>query len=180
MVLKYSLTPEAFLSAPRRGAAVPTLDGKLGFFTTSTHTFGEGTKKEVNIIDLSNGDNWTISDDDKLHDINWLPFKDQHALLWLRSADKGETEIVVTPDVGAKANASAESQSYVAGMLPGPVEALKLVSLKDGTLAFACVGLAGEDGELYNEEAVEKKASSGLIYDTLHVREVGCSPCFLL
>ena len=168
MVIRQKLTPEAFLSAPRRGPAVPSPSGELAFFTVSTHTFGEGTKKEVMLMELDTGVQWPISEDDKVSDIKWIPGS-QDQLAWLRPGDEGQTEVAV---VAASSEKESEPDSYVAATIPASVSAWKLKQLKDGSIAVAIVALSGKNGELYNEETAEKKASSVRVYKTYRVREV--------
>ena len=169
MAIKHKLTTEAFLSAPRRGPAVPSPSGRIAFHTVSTHTFGEGTKKEVILIDLGSGTQWSISDDDRVHDVNWLPGVSPDTLVWLVSTEIGFTEVrtVVAP----AADAEEPPQPVLAGVIPAPAQALKLKDLENGEIAFAVVALADTHGGLYNEKTAPKPASSARIYDDLRVRE---------
>jgi len=178
MVIREKLTPEVFLSAPRRGPAVPSPSGRIAFFIVSTHTFGAAaaTKKEVMLMDLGTGTQWAISHDDKVHDVNWIPGDTSDSLVWLRDADKGETELAVVPGTAP----DQTPEPYVAGTIPGKVEALKLKKLEDGSIACAVVGLAEKDGSLYNSETAEKPASTARIYDDLHIREVSSLSAFPL
>ncbi|CAK7208044.1 hypothetical protein SEUCBS139899_010878 [Sporothrix eucalyptigena] len=196
MVLRQKLTPEAFLEAPRRSAAVPSPSGRIAFFTVSTHKFvndgnAPGTAiKELFLVDLATGDHWPFAVEDgedglgsnevsQLGDIAWIPREDNDSstkddvdeLLWLRSASSndGSTEIVV-----AAATYDSDDlpphKPYVAGHVPAPISALRLKALPDGTVAFAVAGLVGPDGALFNEKAQPPAGSSARIYDTWQVR----------
>src|SRR3569833_421178 len=164
MVIREKLTPEVFLRAPRRGPAVPSPSGRIAFFIVSTHTFGAAaaTKKEVMLMDLGTGTQWAISHDDKVHDVNWIPGDTSDSHVWLRDADKGETELAVVPGTAP----DQPPEPYVAGTIPGKVEALTHKKL--------------EDGSLYNSETAEKPASTARIYDDLHIREVSSLSAFPL
>ncbi len=169
MAIRLKLTPEAFVSAPRRSAAVPSPSGRIAFLTRSTHTIGEGTKKEVLLVDLGSGAQWSISEDDKVHDVKWIPDESSETLAWLRDAGEGETQLSILPSL-EKDDQSPDA--YVAGTIPGLVKAIKFKDLDDGSIACAVVGLVGPDGSLFNPETAEKPASSARIYDSLLVREV--------
>lgn len=187
MAIKQKLTPEAFLSAPQRSAAVPSPSGELAFLTVSTHTFGEGTKKEVMLMDIDSGVMWSVCEDKNVSDLAWLPGRSERQtdgvgvagdepeeIVWLKKAEEGVTELVVTAAAAADkddGNGEDGKGSYVAARIPGQVQALKLKRLEDGSIACAVVGLVGEDGGLYNEETAPKPASSARVFDSVRVRE---------
>jgi hypothetical protein len=163
MVVTQRLTPETFLSAPRRGPAVPNHDGSLALHTVSTHTFGKGTLKEVRVMDLRDGVTWQLSQDDKVHDANWIPGDETNVVLWLKDCDEGRTQLVVT---GGTDISQAEPEQYVAGEIEAPLKLMKLARLDDGSIALAVVGQEGKDGKLFNEQTAEKSASTARVYDT--------------
>ena len=170
MVLTELLTPETFLSLPRRGVMAPNTNGTLGLYSVSTHEFGKGTTKEWRVMDLGTGtSSFRLTDDEKVHDVNWLPGY-HRTVIWLRSGEKGFTEVVVTEAGDAK----SRGQSHRVGDVEAPVQGLKLKALGDGSIALAVVCLAGEQGGMYNEEAEEnRQLSTARIYDDINVREVG-------
>ena len=49
---------------------------------------------------------------------------------------------------------------------------LRVKPVGGGGIAITVVGLAGEDGGLYNEKTAPKKASTGRVYDNFRVRVV--------
>jgi hypothetical protein len=177
MVITQKLTPEAFISFPRRGPIVPNANGCSGLYNVSAHTIGKkDSLKEWKIMDLASGEPYPLTSDDKVHDVNWIPSHNtsgdaEDLVVWLRSADKGVTQVVITNANGP----DKPKSSYVVGEIGAPVRHLKLKELEDGSVALAVVGLASEDGSLYNEESVQK-LSTARIYDNLHVREVSRWP----
>jgi hypothetical protein len=177
MVVTQKLTAETFLSLPRRSDLVPNGNGTLGFYRVSTHDFGDGkTKKEWKLMALSTGSSWQLVDHDKVHDVNWLPVEDSHdTVIWLKSGDEGVTELIIT----SVTESEGVSETYVAAKFDAPVDSMKLQPLDDGTIAFAVVGLAAEDGSLYNEET-HKPRSTARIYDNITIREVCLLICHVV
>ncbi|GKT61541.1 LOW QUALITY PROTEIN: oligopeptidase family protein [Colletotrichum tofieldiae] len=156
-------TPEVLLSAPRRGAAVPSPDGTLILYTQSTHSFDDKkTLNEVRVMDVESGASDQLTDDDKVHDALWVPGTASH-VIYLKSGDKGTTQIWVADA------ASPAKEHYVAAEYDAPIRALKVKALADGSVAFVVAGLVGPDGSLFNDEA-EEKATTGRIFDDHHVR----------
>lgn len=199
------LTAETLLAAPRRGAALPNGNGKLALYSLSTHKFGDKTLKEVRVTDVETASSWQISDNEKVHDANWIPGgKDD--IIYLRSSEdekdkgktdgekkskdggedkkddkkdkdsrKGRTEVVVAN------GAAASKEHYVIADINAPISNLKLKALDDGSVAFVVKGLIGPDGSLYNYEAADKK-HTGRIFDNPRIVNVSsrikhrCSP----
>lgn len=64
-----------------------------------------------------------------------------------------------------------EERSYVVASIPGPVDSLKLRTLRDGSVALAVVGRVDSDGNFFNGDA-EPKKSSIRVYDKFNVRLV--------
>jgi hypothetical protein len=160
------LTAETLLSAPRLSPIAPSHDGKLGIYTTSTHIFGQGTTKEVHVINIHTGISHVLSTDDKIHDIDWIPGSSADEVLYLRSEEKGKTQFVV-------ANASDVSRKHhQVAELDAPISNLKLQQLDGGAIVVAFTGLVGGDGRLYNDEAVERKTTAR-VFDNCNIRVVG-------
>ncbi|KAF9874649.1 oligopeptidase family protein [Colletotrichum karsti] len=157
-------TPDVLLSAPRRGSAVPSPDGTLILYTQSTHSFEDNkTVKEVRLMDIESGASDQLTDDDKVHDAQWLPGT-KTDVIYLKSGEKGTTQIwIANGDDPAK-------EHYVAGEYDAPITALKLKALDDGSVAFVVAGLVGPDGGLFNDETEEKKKSTARIFDGPKVR----------
>lgn len=171
MVLTERLTPETFLASPRRGAIAPNSNGTLGLYSVSTHEFGKGTTKEWRVMNLATGSSVQLTDDDKVHDVVWVPGSTD-TVLGLRSAAYGVTEMFIANLPGAGGH--VEVTDYFA-VIDAPVEGLKVKALDDRSFAVAVVGLADSEGRLYNEVKPENKPlSTGRIYDDIAVREVRC------
>ncbi len=73
---------------------VPNENGTIGLFDVSTHEFGQGTRKEWRLMDLSTGASRQLVEDDKVHDVNWLPGS-VDLVVWLRDAEDGTTQLVL-------------------------------------------------------------------------------------
>lgn len=167
MVLLQRLTAEAMLGAPRRSPAQPNHDGTLALYTVSTHAFGDKTSSEVRVMDVDTGSSWRIADAEKVHDVNWVPGP-RNDVIFLKSGEKGVTTIGVVSDVRGKEN------TYSVAEINAPIQALRMRWIEPGRVAFAVVGLVGPDGQLFNDEAAEKK-STIQVYDDFRVRSVSCS-----
>jgi len=156
-------TPEVLIEAPRRGPAVPNATGTLALYTVSTHTIGGETVKEVRVIDIASGWSSQLVEGEKAHDAVWLGV--ENLVVYLKSGEKGATQVLM-------ADAAAPYVPHnVLADIPAPIQALKVKPLEDGTVAFVVVGLVGDDGKLYNDDAQEKKTSIR-VFDKFHVREV--------
>lgn len=165
------LTAETLLAAPRRGDAVPNARGCLALHTLSTHKFGDGTRKEVRIMNLKTGHSSQFSDDENVHDATWIPGTTGEDVVYLRSGGddrKGRTEVVVASAV------YVTKEHYTIAEIDAPIADLKLKALGDGSVAFVVTGLVGNDGSLFNDEKV-KHRSTGRIYDTPRAVVVSCT-----
>ncbi|KAH9888156.1 prolyl oligopeptidase [Xylariomycetidae sp. FL2044] len=156
-------TPEALVSAPRRGPAAPNYDGTRALYTESTHHIGGETSKEIRVMDLATGNSRLLFDDPKAFDATWLGDQ-SNTLILLKSGDGGSTLIL-----------SIDADTFPAApitlaQIPAPVRGLKVKALKDGTVALAVAGLVDQDGHLFNPDA-EKKSHTGKVYDGYRVRE---------
>ncbi|KAL8381289.1 hypothetical protein RB595_005524 [Gaeumannomyces hyphopodioides] len=187
MVVKQKLTPESFLSAPRRSVAVPNQDGTLAFFTVSRHAFGVGeerggeTTQDLVVVSLESGDTYTLSNDPDVHDAAWIP-GGKHAsgagpLLWLESAaggqGGGETRMRVVMPRAPSSTPSAESvgSHYIAGVAPAAAQALRLCALEDGSVACAVVAKVAPDSSMFSSAPVRKRESTARTYDGWGVEE---------
>ncbi|KAI1779691.1 prolyl oligopeptidase [Hypoxylon cercidicola] len=162
-MLVEKFTPEALISAPRRGPAIPNHDGTLALYTMSTHTIGGETLKEIRVMNIATGDSRQLFDDEKAQDATWLG-DGSNTVILLKKGGEGTT-FLITIDAD-----KSPTDPLIVGHIPAPVQNLKVKALKDGSIAFAVVGLAGADGQLFNKE-VNKPAHTGRIYDTYRARE---------
>ena len=155
-------TPEVLLSAPRRSSASPNSAGTLAVFTVSTYSF-ESHKKtsEIKVLDTTSGAQSLVTNAEGISEPSWLG--DGNELLWLKSADKGHTQLVV-------GNADEVGKSYVAGLVPAPISEVKLKALDTDRVAIVFSAKAMTDGSLYNEEDEPKTYSTGRLYESLMVR----------
>jgi hypothetical protein len=172
MVLTERFTPETFLSLPRRGVIDPNANGTLGLYSVSTHESGKGTKKEWRVMELASGKSFQLTDDEKVHDVKWVPGSDK-TVIWLRSVEGGITKVIITH----LADGGLDGEPEHVGSIEGPVEALKLKTVDDCSIAVAVVGLADSEGGIYNpEDEKNRQLSTARIYDDIIVREVCSDP----
>ncbi|CZR50334.1 related to secreted dipeptidyl-peptidase V precursor [Phialocephala subalpina] len=156
-------TPEAMLSAPRRGTALPNSEGTLAFYTLSTHSFETHSNKHgLYVMDLSNGTSYLFSNSSAIGEVAWLG--DGNTILWTVSEDDGSTSLLV----GDATTPSAEP--IPAGSAPGPISGIKLAALGGGTYGIAFSGTAAPNGTLYNSALAEEPVSTGRMYTQLFVR----------
>lgn len=161
-------TPEVMLAAPRRSAAVPNHDGTLALYTVSTYDFAEGKQtKELKVTDIKAGTSHVLSSDDKIVEALWLPGRSE--VVCLVKGDMGATRLVVT---GA---AQSVAEGHVIAEFDGALTGMKVRRLSGDSVAFAAVGLVGDDGKLFNEEKEEKRGTAR-VFDTSRVWVVSRSP----
>lgn len=167
MRLAEKFTPEVLIEAPRRGPAVPNVDGTRAIFSTSQHSIGGDTLKEVKILDLRTGESHVLTANPKAHDFTWLTAE---LVAFLEPGEKsGETQLRIAKCTDQRG--IIEEEFYTVASFSGSVGSLKLKSLNDGSLALAVVGRVDSDGHLFDEEAQLKK-SSIRVYDNFNVRFV--------
>lgn len=167
MRLAEKFTPEVLIEAPRRGPALPNIDGTRAIFSTSQHSIGEDTLKEVKILDLRTGESHVLTANVKAHDFTWLTAE---LVAFLEPGEKsGETQLRIAKCTDQRSVIGEEP--YTVATFSGPVDSLKLKSLDDGSVALAVVGRVDSGGHLFNEEA-QRKTSSIRVYDNFNVRFV--------
>lgn len=87
-------TPEAMLSAPRRGTALPNSEGTLALYTLSTHSFKSHKNAHgLYVMDLSNGSSWLFSNSSAIGEATWLG--DGNTILWTVSEEDGTMSLLV-------------------------------------------------------------------------------------
>lgn len=131
-------------------------------YTVSTYSFENHSKKsEIRVLEVSTGNSFVLSDDEKASEPNWLG--EGNELVWLQESDKETTRFIV-------GDADELGKTYVAGSAPGPISNVKLKVLDKGKVAIAVSGQAKPDGSLFNPEDVPKSYTSGKVYNSLMVR----------
>ncbi|CAK7222921.1 hypothetical protein SBRCBS47491_005028 [Sporothrix bragantina] len=175
MVLRQKLTPESFLEAPRRSAAVPSPSGRVAFFTVSTHTFVDDgnapgtTTKELFLLDLSSGEWWpfavrsSLSDGAKsLYDVSqggdlaWVPRdeskeiqdNDVDELLWLQPSSSSSVPIGSTTIIIAAATYKPNEEPAWPQYVAGVVSApISAIRLKALPDGTVALAVAGLVGQ---------------------------------
>lgn len=171
MLVAEKFTPEVMLGAPRRSPAVPNHDGTLALYTVSSYDFVEGKKsKELKVMEIQTGISHVLSSDEKISEALWLPGKSE--VLCLVKGEKGATRLILTGATQAVEN------GRVVAEFDGPLKGMKLKRLNNGSIAFAAVGLVGNDEKLFNDEK-EKKRTTARVFDTSDVwmvSDIGIGP----
>lgn len=89
-----TFTPQAMLSSPRRGSAIPNADGTLALYTVATYSFEEHhNAHELRVMNLANGTSWLFSNSSGISNVNWLG--DGSKIIWFVSEEDGSTSFVV-------------------------------------------------------------------------------------
>ncbi|KAH8163027.1 hypothetical protein CIB48_g5209 [Xylaria polymorpha] len=153
-------TPEALISAPRRGPALPNYDGTLALYTESTHIDGI-TRKAFYLLNIATGVSSRILHDDQAYEPTWVG-DGTNTIVYLRRGGMGIT-FIVTLDVDC-----SPPEPSVAGHFRAPVHGLKTKALGDGTLAFAVLGYVDIDGTLLNTD--RRKTHGGRVYESFPLR----------
>ncbi|WEW58445.1 hypothetical protein PRK78_003913 [Emydomyces testavorans] len=154
-------TPDVLLSAPRRSAALPNASGTLVAYTQTTYSFNShSSTSELRILDVGTRKSALVTEDFK-GEPQWLGDSDE--LVWLRGGKNGNTSIIV-------GNARGQEKPYVAAVVPGPIDNLKVTKLAPEEFGFAVSGKANPDGSLFNPFDVPAPHSSGKLYTSLFVR----------
>lgn len=165
MVQVENLTAKTVLEAPNYSPPVPNANGTQGLFTVSTYDFESGKPtQQLRVFDLAGRGVATIASGENVHDAQWIPGTHDE-ILYLQSDDKGKTQVKV-----ARTGDLPGDHDWVM-QVDAPIANLKLKLLREGQVAFVFTGLVGDDGQLFNEEAVEKK-DSARVFDTTYVRTV--------
>lgn len=87
-------TPEALISAPRRGTALPNSAGTLALYTLSEYSFeAHKTSRGLYVLDLAKGTSWQFSNSSAVSNAAWLG--DGNKIIWLVSEDDGTTSFAV-------------------------------------------------------------------------------------
>ena len=113
------------------------------------------------MLDVSNGQSRLVTNEGKCSSPRWIGAGSE--ILWLKSGDKGLTELRV-------GDADTVGSSYIAGVVHAPLLDIELRSLDDDRIAIAIVGQATLNGSIYNKEDQPSKQSSAMLYDTVMVR----------
>ncbi|KAL2369803.1 dipeptidyl-peptidase 5 [Blastomyces gilchristii SLH14081] len=164
-----AMTPEQFISAPRRAEAIPNPSGKLAVFHVSQYSFEkhDTIKNEWNLLDLKTGDISLLTDDGSVSEILWLPGdRDGHEILYVNSTS---SEVPGGVDLWTSDVRRFERRRKVASF-NGPLQGFKAVKTRSGDIKFVAYGQSTSDGKLYNKEQAEKRLSSARIYDSLYPR----------
>ncbi|EEQ28807.1 Dipeptidyl-peptidase 5 [Microsporum canis] len=158
-----AFTPEDFISAPRRGEAIPDPKGQFAVFPVSKYNFDTKDRPSGwNLLNLKTGDISVLTTDADVSEITWLG--EGTNLLYVNGTDsvKGGVGIWIS-------DAKNFGNAYKAGSIPGAFQGFKLAKSGD-KINFVGYGQSTTKGDLYNEAAIEKPVSSARIYDSLFVR----------
>ncbi|CAK7205643.1 hypothetical protein SEUCBS139899_008422 [Sporothrix eucalyptigena] len=158
--------PEVLLSAPRRSAGVPNATGTKILYSVSTYSFAEHSKtSQIRVLDIESGSSTLLYEGSSYSEPVWIG---EDAFLFLKSGTKGATSIVL----GRASRPGVEPTEIQA--FDHSLSNLKILRLKDGTIAIALTGQAAPSGDPVSAEQSESKAkeshSTARIYTNLFVR----------
>ncbi|KAI1176796.1 prolyl oligopeptidase [Nemania sp. FL0916] len=140
-MLVEKLTTESFISARRRGPAVPNYDGTLALYTESEYR-DEKTLTEFHVLNIATGVSRCVVRDDQAYEPVWLG-DGINTILYLTKGDLG-MPFLISQDLDDPTDMS------IIYRFSGPVHGLKTKALADGTLILAVMGYVGPNGELFN------------------------------
>ena len=87
------LTPEAMISAPRRGSALPNPAGTLALYTPSEYSFiTHKTTRGLYVLNITDGSSWLFSNKSGITNAVWLGDGDK--FVWLAAQDDGSTNFL--------------------------------------------------------------------------------------
>lgn len=175
MIITPKLTPEVLIETPRRGPAIPSPNGSKALYTCSTHIIGGDTLAELRLLDIATGSTQRLTDSSKVHSATWLA---EDEVVYLESREEGLTQLKVLSLCWNDGGHLRQVDTSIAAVFPAPVRNLKVLGLGVRRVALAVVGRVDSDGNLFNEETIEKK-SSVRVYDTFHFRFVSSSSSFM-
>ncbi|KAH8205572.1 hypothetical protein TruAng_000278 [Truncatella angustata] len=162
MVVVPKFTPELLVALPQRGPAVPNHDGTLALFSQSTHEVGGKTSTEYRVLHIGTGKTEQLIADEKARDVVWLG-NGTNTVLYLSQREEGYTWIK-TIDADTPA-----AEPSIVDFIEAPVKSLKVMALKNGSIAFVVAGLADVKGILYNKEN-DKKPHTARVTDNWNPR----------
>ncbi|KAK8186071.1 dipeptidyl-peptidase-like protein V precursor [Phyllosticta citribraziliensis] len=155
-------TPEALLSAPRRGDGIPNADGSKVLYSVSTYDFQDHSQSsEIRVLDVASKKSTLVTDNADASDPTWLENGD---VLILAPGSNGTTDVLVGP------HDSFSTSNYTAGNIDGSVSGVKVASLANGSYAFTVTGNSNPDGSIYNSEKVTSSQTTGRLYGAIFVR----------
>jgi hypothetical protein len=85
-------TPEAMLSAPRRGTALPNPDGTLAIYSSTTYNFTTHKRSYgTYVMNLKDGSSTLFSNSSAIGEAFW--FGGGNSFIWTVSEDDGSTSL---------------------------------------------------------------------------------------
>jgi len=165
-IMANKFTPEVFLSAPRRSAAVPNATGTLALFTVTEYSFKTHSRSyKIKVLDIKTGQSTVLSEDAACQEPTWLT---ETEYIYIKSCsgkdDAGKTILFVADAT----DPSKDSRKIVT--FGGSIGNIKVKDVGHGTIAFACTAPTTPEGKLYNSADDKKALSSAKVYSKLFVR----------
>ncbi|KAL9090519.1 MAG: hypothetical protein Q9165_005280 [Trypethelium subeluteriae] len=136
--------------------AIPNKAASHALFTTSAYNLEKHSLSvKLEVIDLASKLTTTIKEDERIPAADWIDEDDNIA--WLAAQKSGNTSIFVR-------NRQQGKDSYVAGIIAGPVSDFKVQSLSPDRAGIVFPGLANADGTVHNPADVPSEHSSAKYY----------------
>ncbi|OTA69136.1 alpha/beta-hydrolase [Hypoxylon sp. EC38] len=155
------LTPEAFVSIPWRGPAIPNHDGTLALYETTKYTYPIDPNHQIRVMNIATGDSRMLCEDGYYYDANWVGDK-SNMIICLRTAGPKSTQVVMI-DID-----KSPIERVPVGYFPTDAESLKVRPLQDGSIAVAVVGRVDHRGDPDDlvASSSESPKHTGRIFDT--------------
>ncbi|KAI1083218.1 dipeptidyl peptidase [Whalleya microplaca] len=162
MTLKATkFTPEVLLSAPRRSSGVPNATGTLALFTVSQYSFESHSRGySIKVLDIQTGQSTLLYDNPAYTEPTWIS---EHEFVLVKNGET--TSSLVVADA-----TKPGSDPYEISSFKGLISNIKVKSIGNGTIAFACTAPTTASGEMYNSADDKQPLSSARVYTHLFVR----------
>ncbi|KAF2645296.1 hypothetical protein P280DRAFT_513207 [Massarina eburnea CBS 473.64] len=162
-----ALTPEQFLSLPKRGVASANPAGTVAVFTTSQYSFETHKSKAVwQLLDLNTGNitdsGFSASD---VNEIAWLPGTET-GIIYINGTND-EVPGGVTLWIG---DILRPSESKLVASLDAPFNGLKVAKTPSGDLHYLVNTLAYPNGTAYNPETAVTARTTARFYENIYTR----------
>ncbi|PWY68629.1 dipeptidyl peptidase V [Aspergillus heteromorphus CBS 117.55] len=161
-----ALTPDQFISAPRRSEVVPNPSGDTGLFSTSQYSFDTHSSHTWwSLIDLKSGEISTLTNDSHVSEVIWLG-SDASTVLYINNTNAqipGAVELWIS-------DTSSFANGYKAASLPANLLGIKSVVTDSGDVRYILRGKSYPNGTVYNDKLAATLPSSARIYDSIFPR----------
>ncbi|KAF2010213.1 hypothetical protein BU24DRAFT_400960 [Aaosphaeria arxii CBS 175.79] len=162
-----AITPEQLIGAPRRGAAVPSPNGKVALFDESQYSFEEeGRTVAWKLLNLETGEiKESGFNTSEINEIVWIPGSET-GIVYINGTNEnipGGVSIWV-------GDINDPSGSELVAELNAPFSGLKVANSTSGDLKFLVNALAYPNGTAFNPEFAATPKHTGRLYENIYPR----------